>query len=117
MDNIYQKCPAVMADGGRHFTDYKTPTQRNEYIRHINGIKRDDEYRMFLQKNGLRMLNNIWNFHKTTQECKVNPCIHTYPTRMNPENFAKERKAYDALAANNFKGTSCKDLKDFRLTK
>ena len=39
MDNIYQKCPAVMADGGRHFTDYKTPTQRNEYIRHINGIK------------------------------------------------------------------------------
>ena len=29
----------------------------------------------------------------------------------------EERKAYDALAANNFKGTSCKDLKDFRLTK
>ena len=74
-DNKYPNCPALMSDG-RLFTDYKTATRRNEYIKHVNGFHRDDEYRAFLQSNGATMIGNLWNYHKTHNSCNECACVH-----------------------------------------
>ena len=120
MDNFYHNCPPMMSDGGRQFTDYKTPTRRNEYIKYINGITRDDQYRLFLQTNGSQIENNIWDYHKTNDSCKVNPCVHLYPTRNIPQHFMEEREAHDQRALNNYQSDKpnmgCPPYKDFRMS-
>lgn len=50
MDNIFKSCPPKMEDG-RFLTDYRTDSARNQYIKSINGLVRDDDYRIFLQQN------------------------------------------------------------------
>jgi hypothetical protein len=94
MDNFYNQCPPMMSDG-RHFTDYKTATRRNEYIRYINNIVRDDQYRLFLQQNGEDIMDNVWDFHKKNTNCWANNCVHNYPTRVIPRQLAEERLAHD----------------------
>ncbi len=120
MDNIYHSCPAAMEDGGRQFTDHKSGTRRNEYIKYINEITRDDKYREFLQTNGTTIENNVWEYHKTHNSCRVNPCVHKYPTRMMPQQFLEERMAHDARAANDYKSKkanqNCPVFEDYRLT-
>ena len=96
MDNFYHDCPPMMSDG-RHFTDYKTATRRNEYIKYINTIYRDDDYRLFLQDNTNSILNNVWDFHKKNTNCWKNSCVHIYPTRSIPRHFVQEREAYDQI--------------------
>lgn len=96
MDNFFRECPPLMSDG-RLFTDYRTPTRRNEYYKYINGIARDDDYRMFLQNNTNVILDKEWEFNKKKTGCWVNGCIHTYPTRTIPDYFADERRKFDAF--------------------
>lgn len=116
MDNIYNYCPAMMADGGRQFTDYKTATRRNEYIKYINGITRDDQYRVFLQQNGTQIQNNMWDYHKTYSSCRTTSCIHNAPTRDSPQDFAKQREAFEnQFKKNTKKGKNCSKEADFRL--
>jgi hypothetical protein len=95
-------CPPKMADGARHLTDYRTPTQRNELIKYmsikpVRGIMRDDQYRIFLQSNGKKILDNEWKYHKKYNSCFPNSCIHNYPLRSTHEQMSKERDAYDEL--------------------
>ena len=120
MDNFYHNCPPMMSYGGRQFTDYKTPTRRNEYIKYINGITRDDQYRLFLQNNGVQIEDNIWNYHKTHDLCNINPCVHNYPTRNIPQHFVEEREAHDKRALNNYQSSEqnmgCSKYEDFRLS-
>ena len=97
MDNYFQNCPPMMEDQGRHLTDFKTATRRNEYIKYINDIWRDDQYRLFLQLNGGKILDNEWAWHKKNNSCWVNDCIHHYPTRNSPRHFVQERQAYDSV--------------------
>jgi hypothetical protein len=120
MDNFYKDCPPVMSDG-RHFTDYKSAVRRNEYIKYINTLYRDDEYRLFLQDNANKILDNVWNYHKKNTNCWKNACVHVYPTRSIPRHFAEERMAYDQIhkvtfpPANHVK-RSCMKYNDFRAT-
>ncbi len=120
MDNFYHNCPPMMEDGGRHLRDFKTATRRNEYIKYINNIWRDDQYRLFLQLNGQEILDNEWKYHRHTNSCFVNDCVHNYPTRVNPRHLAQEREAYDSIF--NFRTNKqlepmrqCKKYADFRL--
>ncbi len=97
MDNYFQNCPPMMEDQGRHLGDFKTATRRNEYIKYINDIWRDDQYRLFLQLNGKEILDREWAYHKKYNSCWVNDCIHNYPTRQSPRHFAQEREAFDSI--------------------
>jgi hypothetical protein len=97
MDNFFHSCPPKMEDQGRHLGDFKTATRRNEYIKYINDIHRDDQYRLFLQSNGTELLDNMWKYQKKYNKCFVNDCIHHYPTRTNPRQFVQEREAYDSI--------------------
>ncbi len=117
MDNFFKNCPAVMSDG-RQFTDYKTDTRRNEYIKYINNVIRDDDYRVFLQKNGENILDNEWQYNKKQMSCHENECIHKYPTRTLPQYFPKERQAFDDLFAPNrpHQNHTCENYKDYRLS-
>lgn len=97
MDNFYPTCPPKMSDG-RHFTDYKPATHLNEQIKYINGITRDDEYRLFLQGNAKTIIDREWDILKRTRSCWINECVHRYPTRMYPPWFAEELHNYNQLA-------------------
>ena len=44
-------CPAKM-DDGRYLQDFRSATRRDQYNKYINGIVRDDDYRLYLQQNG-----------------------------------------------------------------
>jgi hypothetical protein len=113
MDNFFQECPPLMSDGGRHLSDYQMPTRRNEYIKYVNDIVRDDQYRLLLQQNGKQMLDKEWDWHKENNTCHPNGCIHTYPTRVTPRQMWQEREAYDSI---NDIGTRC-ELENLRKCK
>ncbi len=72
MDNYYTSCPPRMQDGGRHLGDFQSSVRRNEHIRHILGINRDDEYRLFLQQNGKKILDKQWETYKCNNSCWEN---------------------------------------------
>lgn len=97
MDNYFKNCPPMMEDQGRHLGDYKTATRRNEYIKYINDIVRDDQYRLFLQKNGKEILDREWSWQRKNNSCWENDCVHNYPTRSLPRHMWQEREAYDSI--------------------
>ncbi|AYV78875.1 MAG: hypothetical protein Edafosvirus42_4 [Edafosvirus sp.] len=114
MDNFFKECPAMMSDG-RIFTDWRSHTRRDEYIKYKNGIIRDDVYRLFLQENASKFMDNEWNFNKK-QTCWVNECVFKSPTRTYPGFFAIERKAYDSLFDPNRKVQyPCNQYPDYRM--
>jgi hypothetical protein len=95
MDNFYQGCPPKM--DGRHLGDYQSSTRRNEYIKYINDITRDDQYRLFLQLNGKEIMDREWGYHNKYNRCNATDCVHNYPTRVNNGIFLQERVAYDSI--------------------
>ena len=115
-DNYFLSCPPMMSDG-RLFTDYRTDTRANEYVKYINHIQRDDDYRVFLQSNAETIMDNQWNYTRKHKSCWVNQCVHDYPTRMYPPWFTQERKAADSLFDPNRKTQyPCAKFNDYRMT-
>lgn len=120
MDNYYLNCPPKMSDQGRMLGDYKSPTWTNEYIRHVNGIYRDDQYRLFLQTNGKEMLDNEWDYYTRNASCWNSPCVHKYPTRVTNYDFAHEMQVYNSIFDMNTNEEFapervCHKYKDFRM--
>ena len=69
MDNRYSGCPPKMSDG-RLFADHRTATRTNEYIKYINNIKgSNDNYRLFLQDNAVKIMNKEWEHARQTKSC------------------------------------------------
>ena len=97
MDNFFQNCPPMMEDQGRQLGDYKTATRRNEYIKYINDIWRDDQYRLFLQSNGKEIMEREYAYHKKNNRCWANECVHNYPLRVSPRHMAQEMEAYNSV--------------------
>lgn len=115
-DNFFKGCPAKMEDG-RFLTDYRTPVRREEYVKYINNIVRDDDYRMFLQKNANPIMDKEWEYTRRNKSCWVSECVHNYPTRVYPPWFVEERMKYDSLTNPNRKVRfQCKKQNDYRLT-
>lgn len=116
MDNYFKASPAKMSDG-RIFTDYRSSTTREEYNKYKMNITRNDEYRLYLQNNADKILNNQWNNCKKNIATKTIECIHTYPTRVFPSSFYEERVKYDSLFdPNRTIIYPCKKMADYRLT-
>ena len=95
-DNYYSDCPARMG-GGEFLTNYKSATVNNEYLKYKNGIVRDDEYRLFLQMNGCKIMDTEWLYLRKNDSCWQNACVHKYPLRMDPRDFSKEREDANLL--------------------
>lgn len=104
-----------MSDG-RHITDYRPHTQLEEQIKYVNGITRDDETRIFLQKNAEKIIDKEWNYLKQTKSCWVNECVHKYPTRMYPPWFSEELHNYNSLSDPAHKPFKCPQYGDYRMT-
>jgi hypothetical protein len=121
MDNYFKGCPPRMNDG-RFITDYRSADNVNLHIMAINGIRRDDDYRCFLQNNAQRIMDNQWNLAKKTQSCQTNACLHNYPTRTNLNMQREELQLYNAVRTNRVKnGDSnypvCRNGPDYRASK
>lgn len=111
-----------MEDQGRHLSDFQSSTRRDEYIKYVNDIYRDDQYRLFLQLNGREIMNREWNYHNKYNRCWDNDCIHHYPTRSLPRHMVQERQAFDSIFDRNTRNQmaplrQCTRYQDFRLTK
>ena len=119
MDNFFPNCPPKMEDG-RHLADFQSDTRRNEYIKYVNDIWRDDQYRLFLQLNGKEIADREFAFHKKYDKCWTNDCVHVYPTRSLPRHYVQERQAYDSIYdLNTHKHMApfrkCAPFKDYRM--
>lgn len=99
MDNFYQGCPAIMNDQGRNLANFKTSNTYNEEMRYLNGIYRDDDYRLFLQNYGKQIaykeFQNLRAANLAT--CEPTDCVHIYPTSPMTMDFINERLAYDSI--------------------
>jgi hypothetical protein len=120
MDNYFKGCPPRMNDG-RFLQDFRQANTREQYIKTINGIVRDDDYRMFLQQNGEQIMDKEWGVLRKTQSCQTNCCIHTYPTRTSPGSNYEELKLYNAVRSNRIKAgnanyPSCNFIPDYRMS-
>lgn len=95
MDNYYKNCPPKSYSKG--LTNYRSPSSTNEYIKYMNGITRNDDYRLFLQTNAVKLMDTEWMYLLNNNSCWNNACVHKYPTRMDPRDFASERENSDLL--------------------
>lgn len=97
MDNFFKGCPAKMDDHGRFLSNFKNDTLYNEEIRYLNGIYRDDEYRLFLQINGNKIITDEFNYYKNkyANHCNGKYLVHMYPTSPTSLDFINERLVYD----------------------
>ena len=119
MDNYFVGCPPRM-DDGRFLSDFRTSSAREQFVKNINGIVRDDDYRMFLQKNAEKINNKEWEHLKDKNSCRTNCCIHTYPTRVNPGSLHDELNMYNLVRTNKLNRNDknyphCKTNDDYRM--
>ena len=120
MDNVYTNLPAKVEDGGRDFGDYRSSRALNEHIKHINNIWRDDDYRLFLQKNGKKYMDKDWERYNEQKKYWINACVHNYPTRITNNQMAEEMKKYNMMSNSTipqdvrFKNSQCKKYNDYR---
>ena len=61
-------CPAKMNDGRLH-TNYMLNSSLVSYIKEVNGIKNDTEFRHFLQKNGNTIIEKERAFLEGNKKC------------------------------------------------
>lgn len=94
-DNFFKDCPAVMDYSS--FTDYRTAHRREQYIRTINGITNDYDYKNLLQSNASKIMKGEADFFKSNYSCAVNPCIHNSPTSPTPGDFNIEMQRYNRV--------------------
>ena len=96
-DNYFIGCPPKMG-GFREMTSYYPNTVLNEQIRFNNDIRRDDEYRYFLQQNAENLEKTEWDYLRSNYSCFPNECIFDNKrTLVHPKTFNDEIKKYDTL--------------------
>lgn len=115
MNNYFHECPPRM-DDGTHFTDWVTNSIRNDIIKTSHNIVRDDHYRIFLQQNGEKIMDFLWDNDYQSLKCENKPCIHTYPTRVTYPMLDEEFKKYNNFTKKyNYNELNCTKYKDYRI--
>jgi len=114
-DNYYKECPAVM--GYSQITDYRQSSAREEYIKSINNIVSEHEYRSFLQSNAAKILDTEWAILNKLYNCQPNVCIHNSSTRQPEGDQYKEMKVYNDTRSGKVKPelVQCKKMEDYRM--
>lgn len=113
MDNIFNDCPPKMSDG-RAFLDSKTATRRNEQIKYVNNVLRDDDYRRMLQQSAVAIMQRQNAF--LSKQCGPRQCVHSeFGTRISADDMAKQMAKYNA-SRDNPEAAPCEKLEDFKMT-
>lgn len=73
-DNYFYNCAPKMQDG-RSFTDYRPNCTLNNMVSSSNNTQSSYEYRMFLQRNGNKLRNQIVDYNYKMNGC--NDCGNT----------------------------------------
>jgi hypothetical protein len=101
---------------GRLFTEWRSDVRVNEYIKYINNVVCDNDYRMLLQAKGKQFMDNDWNYNVKNAKCdQYRNNIHKYPTRTLPHLFREEMKAYNDMMANRVPKSNVKIGEDSRM--
>ena len=120
MDNFRHNCPPRMEDG-RFLSDWRPANTREQFNKAMNGFTNDNEFRVFMQQNGEKIMDNEWNTMRKTQSCVTKTCIHSLPTTPVPGSGIKELKLYDAVRGHKLlksdpKYPKCVVMPDYRAT-
>lgn len=103
MDNRYWKqgCPPLMSDG-RFVTSYVDSDILNQFIRHVNELGSAQDFKNFLQKNAVEIMDKERNFIVSKNTCNVGG-------KCNPdaEGFANTNQALGEVNIDNFKVGKC----------
>ena len=114
-DNFFKNCPAVMDYAS--FTDYRTAHRREQYIRQINGVTNDYDYKNLLQNNGIKIMQADWALNKVNYGCNSNECIHVSPTSPPPGDFNVEMARYNQVRVMaNREIAKCAPVGDYRMS-
>tara|TARA_S200000501_G_C20583769_1_gene638428 strand:- start:68 stop:367 length:300 start_codon:yes stop_codon:yes gene_type:complete len=84
-DNLYGeccKCPAKMNDS-RLFTNYLLNSKLVTFIKKVNGIKSDHEFRLFMQQNASKIIEKEREFFLTEKRCNFEPYDSLFKTEPN----------------------------------
>lgn len=73
-DNYYYNCAPKMQDG-RSFTDYRANCTLDNMVSSSNNIQSSYEYRLFLQRNGKKLINKFNDYNYKMNGC--NDCGDT----------------------------------------
>lgn len=106
-----------MMSDGRLFTDYRSNSLLNEYIKYNNKIKGDDNYRLFLQNNAKTLMDKEWSNLRKCKSCYMNNCVHNYPMRMYTPWFVEEKRNYNLAETTKANTYLCPKFNDYRITK
>jgi len=68
MNNRNSSCPAHMSDG-RLFTIYTSSKQYNNYIKAVNGVTNNIDYKNWLQQNAEKIITDNQNYDQMTKTC------------------------------------------------
>lgn len=88
------KCPARMSDS-RLFTNYLLNSKLVTFIKKVNGIKTDHEFRLFMQQNGDKIMDKEREFFLTEKRCNFEPhdiLFKEVPNRLRELNAWKQEK-------------------------
>lgn len=110
-DNFFKECPAVMDYSS--FTDYRTAHRREQYIRMINGVTNDYDYKNLLQKNASKIMKAENDYFKVNYGCSGNQCIHNSPTSPAPSDFNVEMQRYNSVRVGG-NSAKCAPMEDYR---
>jgi hypothetical protein len=122
LDNVYADagCPSMMSDG-RFGTNYEPNIYTNELLKMDNKLVRDDDYRLFLQKNAVKLMEEEWKRMSGTK-CRVKECTFKHDTaRVLSQSFPQESASHDETLQNEVNVDTAKNscnhdtLKDYRL--
>jgi hypothetical protein len=116
-DNYYKECPAVM--NYSQLTDYRQASVREQYIRNLNNIPSEHEYRSFLQAQGSNIMNAEWSILSSSYNCRPNVCIHNSPLNQTQAQQFAENKLYNDVRMGRVDQSvaKCPALEDYRLCK
>lgn len=114
-DNYYKECPSVM--NYSQFTDYRQASVREQYMRSLNNVVSDHEYRNFLQTNGGKIMNTEWSLLSESYGCQPNVCIHNSPLHQSQKEQFAENKLYNDVRTGKVDPTvfKCQNLDDYRM--
>lgn len=116
-DNYYKECPAVM--NYSQITDYRQASVREQYVRNLNNMVSEHDYRNFLQKNGANIMNTEWSLLSNAYGCQPNVCIHTSPLHQTQKEQIIENKLYNAVRTGKVDPSvaKCPNYEDYRMCK
>jgi len=113
--NGYCECPPKMGLF-REVGNYSPNSYMNQSIAHMNKIRRDDDYKTFLQMNGKVIADNEWKYLRQNYSCWVNECAFTNKRyAVHPMYQIKEMQRNNKLLTGKHQTYQCKNYPDSRM--